>query len=292
MEKHDIESPVGAMCLARRFRELIDCNRMNQSPPVALITGAGSGIGRALARLLGQEGYAIAAVDRREEGLRLLAGELQTQQKTIAWGVADVTDPAGLSQATRDLEAMLGPADLLIASAGIGTETSGLNYNVDDMNSVMSVNLLGVSNSIGAVLPGMIERKRGHLVAISSIASYRGLPRLLAYCASKAGVNAIMDGLRVELAPLGIQATTICPGWVRTPLTEKLEGKLEHLVDVDFAAQEIAYAIRRKLAFYAFPRAMRWKLGFMMTWPRSWQDWYITRTMNRIKMNQGKQAPG
>ena len=292
MERHDIKCLAGARCFARRFRALIDCNRMTPSPYVALITGAGSGIGRALARLLGRDGYAIAAVDRREEGLRLLGDELQTQQKTIAWGLADVTDPASLSQATRELEAKLGPTDLLIANAGIGTETSGLNYNVDDMNKVMSVNLLGVSNSIGAVLPGMIQRKRGHLVAISSVASYRGLPRLLAYCASKAGVNAIMDGLRVELAPLGIQATTICPGWVRTPITEQLEGKLEHLVEVDVAAQEIAYAIRRKLAFYTFPRAMRWKLGFMMTWPRSWQDWYITRTMNRIKMNKDKQAPG
>jgi len=283
MEKHHIDSPVGATSLAGRFRGLIDCHRMDQSPRVALITGAGSGIGRALARLLGQEGYAIAAVDRREEGLRLLAGELQTHQITIAWGVADVTDPAGLSQAMRDLEASLGPTDLLIANAGIGTETSALNYSVDDMNAVMGINLLGVSNSIGAVLPGMIERKRGHVVAISSVASYRGLPRLLAYCASKAGVNAIMDGLRVELAPLGIHATTICPGWVRTPMTAQIQDQVEHLVEVDVAAQEIAYAIRRKLAFYAFPRAMRWKLGFMMTWPRACQDWYLARHMNRIR---------
>jgi NAD(P)-dependent dehydrogenase (short-subunit alcohol dehydrogenase family) len=267
---------------------------MSQSPRVTLITGAGSGIGRALAKLLVQEeGYLIAAIDRREDGLRSLADELQAfaddlgvNQKPIAWTVADVTDAAGLSQATRELEAKLGPTDLLIANAGIGTETSGLNYNIDNMNLVMSVNLLGVSNSIGAVLPGMIQRRRGHLVAISSVASYRGLPRLLAYCASKAGVNAIMDGLRVELAPLGIHATTICPGWVRTPMTEQIAGSLEHLVDVDAAAQEIAYAIQRKLAFYTFPRAMRWKLGFMMTWPRSWQDWYITRKMNRLKMKK------
>src|SRR5260370_17444207 len=107
MERHDIKCPAGARCFARRFRALIDCNRMNQSSPVALITGAGSGIGRALARLLGQEGYAIAAVDRREEGLRLLEDELQTQQKTFPWGVADVTDPARLSHATPHLHPRL-----------------------------------------------------------------------------------------------------------------------------------------------------------------------------------------
>jgi NAD(P)-dependent dehydrogenase (short-subunit alcohol dehydrogenase family) len=250
---------------------------------VALITGAGSGIGRALAKRLVAEGYAIAAIDRREEGLGTLAGELQGPN---AWALADVTDPAGLFQATRDLEAKLGPIDLLVANAGIGLETSGLSYNTADMNLVMSVNLLGVSNSIGAVLPGMIERKRGHLVAISSIASYRGLPKMLAYSASKAGVNAIMDGLRVELKPIGIDVTTICPGWIKTPLTAKIEGKLEHLLEVEDAAEEIAYAIRRKLKFYTFPRAMRWKMGFMTMWPRSVQDWWITRVLHRLKIKK------
>ena len=255
---------------------------MNQSPPVVLITGAGSGIGRQLAFLLAQDGYAVSAVDLREEGLRSLADEMQKLQKQFAWCVADVTDAAGLQQAVRDLEAKQGPTDLLIANAGIGRETSGLSYCADDMNKIINVNLIGVSNSIAAVLPGMIERKRGHLVGISSIASYRGLPRMLAYCASKVGVNAILDGLRIELAPLGIHTTIICPGWVRTPLTDPLEGHLDHLMEPAAAAKEIAYAIRRKLPFYTFPRAMRWKLGVMRMWPRSWQDALIRVMMNRI----------
>jgi NAD(P)-dependent dehydrogenase (short-subunit alcohol dehydrogenase family) len=252
--------------------------------PVALITGAGSGIGRACARLLALEGYAIAGIDRRDDGLCTLEEELRAQQKPIAWAVADVTDPGALVRATRELEAKLGPTDLLIASAGIGAETSGLSYDTGVMNLVMNVNLLGVSNSIGAVLPGMIERKRGHLVALSSVASYRGLPRMLAYSASKAGVNAIMDGLRVELKPIGIHVTTICPGWVKTPMTEKLAGKLEHLMEADDAAKEISYAIKKKLAFHAFPRSMAWKLGFMLCWPLSWQDWYISKKMNQIRV--------
>jgi short-subunit dehydrogenase len=259
---------------------------MNQNPPVALITGAGSGIGRALAKLLAQQGHSIAAIDRRDDGLRSLADELQAQQKTIAWRVADVAEPAGLLQAVGELEASLGPTDLLIASAGIGTETSGLAYNIANMNKVLSVNLLGVSNSIGAVLPGMIERKRGHLVAISSIASYRGLPRMLAYSASKAGVNAIMDGLRVELRSTGVHVTTVCPGWVRTPMTDQLEGKLDRMVDVDDAAAEIVHAINEKLPFYTFPRKMRWQFGLLMWLPRSWQDYYIRKQMNRVRVKK------
>jgi short-subunit dehydrogenase len=257
---------------------------MNSTQPIALITGAGSGIGRALAKLLAQRNYAIAGIDRRDNGLRTLADELAPHP--FAWRAADVTDPVGLAHSVHELEADLGPIDLLIASAGIGAETTGLAYDTALMNKVMSVNLLGVSNSIGAVLPGMIERQRGHLVAISSIASYRGLPRMLAYSAAKAGVNALMDGLRVELNPIGIHLTTVCPSWVRTPMTDQLEGKLEQMIDVEVAAAEIAYAIERKLLFYTFPRRMCWKFRLLMMMPRSWQDYYIRKMMHRIRVKK------
>jgi NAD(P)-dependent dehydrogenase (short-subunit alcohol dehydrogenase family) len=265
---------------------------MKPRQSIVLITGAGSGIGRELARTLAREGYAIAALDVCEEGLRSLADELQERQQRIAWARADVIDPPGLQQAVRALEDQLGPIDVLVANAGIGTETSGLNYNIEVMNRVLNVNLLGVSNSIGAVLPGMIQRKSGHLVAISSIASYRGLPKMLAYCASKAGVNAIMDGLRVELAPHGIHVTTVCPGWIRTALTDQIAGKLDHIMDADVAATEIAYAIRNKLTFYTFPGRMRWSLRLLIALPRPMQDWYISRLMGRIGMKKVEEAPG
>jgi short-subunit dehydrogenase len=258
---------------------------MNATSTV-LITGAGRGIGRALACVLAQQGYAIAALDVREEGLRSLADELQTRQQRIAWGVADVTEPAGLNSAVRELEAKLGPTDVLVANAGVAVETPGVDYNVENMNKIINVNLIGVSNSIGAVLPGMMQRKRGHLVAISSMASYRGLPRMLGYCASKAGVNSLMDGLRVELMPHGIAVTTICPSWIKTAMTENLEGELEQIMGVEDAVREIAYAINRKLAFYAFPRKMRWRLGFLTLLPRSWQDRYIRRIMDRFQMKK------
>ena len=151
------------------------------------------------------------------------------------------------------------------------------------MNKVLNVNLLGVSNSIGAVLPGMIERRRGHLVGISSLASFRGMPRMLAYSASKAGVNAIFDGLRVELHSVGITVTTVCPGWVRTPMTDQLAGKLSQLMDVESAAHEVAYAIRKKLVFHAFPRVMSWTLRILTALPRSWQDRLMRRVMHRVK---------
>ena len=105
--------------------------------------------------------------------------------------------------AAAQLEAQLGPTDLLVASAGVGRETSALDFDADVFAETVRINLIGVSNSIAAVLPGMCERRRGHLAALSSLASYRGIPRMAAYCASKAGVNAVDGRLARRIADSG-----------------------------------------------------------------------------------------
>jgi NAD(P)-dependent dehydrogenase (short-subunit alcohol dehydrogenase family) len=253
------------------------------APPVALITGAGSGIGRQLALLLARAGYRIAALDLQPAGLESLAEELKRQGTACATSIADVTDAAGLSAAIAALEAQLGPTELLIASAGVGIETSGLSYSADDMNKVLSVNLIGVSNSIAAVLPGMLRRGHGHLVGLSSVASLRGLPRMLAYCASKAGLNALLEGLRVELQPHGIAVTTICPGWVRTPMTAQIRGKLDYLLEVEDAARAIVGAIQRRQPFHVFPRRMHWRMRLLGWLPLTWQDRLIRKMLVRLE---------
>src|SRR5262249_35406087 len=134
---------------------------------------------------------------------------------------------AALQTAVTGLEQQLGPTDLLIAAAGIGRETHALDFSPADMEAVIRVNLIGVAHSFAAVLPGMRQRRQGHLVALSSLASYRGFPRMAAYSASKAGVNALCDSFRVELKPLGIAVTTICPGFIRTPMTSDLKLKVQ-----------------------------------------------------------------
>ncbi|MBY0526071.1 MAG: SDR family NAD(P)-dependent oxidoreductase [Gemmataceae bacterium] len=244
---------------------------------VALITGAGSGIGRQLARTLAAEGAAIAAVDLTPEPLAALAAELAG--KSIATAVADVTERDALLRATGDLQAKLGPADLLIASAGIGIETSALQFVAADFERVVRVNLIGVANSVAAVLPGMIERKRGHLVGLSSVASYRGFPLMAGYCASKSGVNALFDSLRVELNPLGIHVTTICPSWIRTPMTEKIGVPPAQMVPVETAARHIVDAIRRRRAFYAFPPSDVRQVRLLGWLPLSWSDWLVRRML-------------
>ncbi len=250
---------------------------------VALITGAGSGIGRALAVTLSRKGTAIAAIDVRAEGLRSLAEEMAQENRPFAWALTDVTDAPDLKAKTAELETRLGPIDLLIANAGIGSETSALHLDAAEMARIIGVNLIGVSNSLAAVLPGMLERKAGHLVAISSVASFRGLPRMLAYCASKSGVNAIMDGVRVEVSTHGLHATTICPAWIRTPLTTQVDVPMENLLEPEEAARLIVKAIEQRRPFYAFPRKMVWRLRVLGWLPLRWQDNMLRKMMGGKK---------
>src|SRR5262249_33828361 len=147
-------------------------------------------IGRQFAKALAAEGAKVAALDLNPALLESLAAELKG--KPFASAVVDVTDLAAVRAATKQMEGILGPTDLLIASAGLGRETTALDYKGEDMNAIISVNLIGVSNAIDAVLPGMRERRSGHIAALSSLASYHGMPRMAAYCASKAGVTALL----------------------------------------------------------------------------------------------------
>ena len=248
---------------------------------VTLITGAGSGIGRQLAMRLASEGARIAALDLQPGGLQSLAAELPG--KPVATALADVTDLQATREAVSTLAGRLGPVDLLIACAGVGRGTPAEEFDAEAINAILRINLIGVVNAIDAVLPGMRERRRGHLVALSSLASYRGLPLMSAYCASKAGVNALFDSLRVELRPFGITTTTVCPGWIKTPMTAELNLPDRMKMSVESACEAILDAIRRERPFLAFPPRLVWQLRMMRYLPRPIADWLAGREMERAK---------
>jgi NAD(P)-dependent dehydrogenase (short-subunit alcohol dehydrogenase family) len=249
---------------------------------VALITGAGGGLGKALALELGRAGYAIAGVDLQAQGLAELERELKASGTLAATEPADVTDADGLRKAVSALEGRLGGTELLIANAGIGRENPAVGFSAADFEAQVRVNLIGVATSVAAVLPGMLERGRGHLVAISSLASYRGMPLMAGYCASKSGVNALLDALRVELRPHGIFTSTICPGWIRTPLTSGLKNPPPRMLEVDDAARRIVRAIRRRKPFYAFPASMAWQVRLVRWLPTRLSDWLVARMMRGL----------
>ncbi|MBV9121886.1 MAG: SDR family NAD(P)-dependent oxidoreductase [Planctomycetes bacterium] len=251
---------------------------------VVLITGAGSGLGRALALTLAGAGARVGAIDLTPEPLLSLAAQVPGQN--LAWASADVTDRPGLRAAVAQLEKTLGPVDLLIANAGIGKETSALDFHAETVAEMVNVNLLGVANSIDAVLPGMLERRRGHLAAISSLASYRGMPQMAGYCASKAGLNALLDSLRVELKAHGIAVTTICPGWLRTPMTADLNRTLPFILEADQAARLIVEALRRRRPFYAFPPPSAWRVRLLGLLPCGLSDWLVFHLLKSLDQKE------
>jgi short-subunit dehydrogenase len=158
-----------------------------------------------------------------------------------------------------------------------------LNLKAQDVAALINVNLLGVVNSVAAVLPRMLERRRGHIAAISSLASFRGLPRLLGYCASKAGVNSFLEGLRLEVKSRGIEVTIVCPGWIRTPITAGLRLPMPQIMEADHAARRIVRALHQRKRFYAFPTSLAWQLRLLGWLPAAISDWFLAWMIRAAK---------
>src|ERR1051326_7646062 len=156
------------------------------SNKVVLITGASSGIGRGIALEIAARGAHLGMLARREELLNEIVDEARAKGVKAVAVAADVRDANAVRAAAERVRAELGPIDILIANAGIGTSDHALRLTPEHAANVIGINVLGAVNSVSALLPEMVERKRGRLVAISSLAAYRGLAKSAAYCASKA----------------------------------------------------------------------------------------------------------
>lgn len=223
---------------------------------VVLITGASSGIGRALAAEFGRRGASVALLARREEELLKVAGEVERAGGRALVLPADVRDADEVGAAVARAVELWGRVDVLVANAGISAVLPASELNAKEAGDIIAVNVVGAINSVAAVIPSMVERRSGHLVAISSLASYRGLPKSSAYSASKAAMSTLFESLRVDLRKSGVYVTTVHPGFIRTPLTARRK-RLPFLVEVDAAARKIVDAIERRKKTYAFP----WQLA-------------------------------
>jgi short-subunit dehydrogenase len=216
---------------------------MSFANQVAVITGASSGIGWALAKELARQGGKVGLIARRHDLLEALAAEIRQAGGTAALAAANVSDRAQTLAAIAEVRTALGPVELLVANAGVGVPTYLEPTNVPDVEQMFRVNLFGVLYAIEAVLPEMLRRGRGHLAAVSSMAAYKGLPGESGYCASKSAVNTYLEGLRIQLNSRGIAVTTICPGFIRTPMTAQNPFHMPWLMEPDEAARRIARAL-------------------------------------------------
>jgi short-subunit dehydrogenase len=248
---------------------------MLNMPQHILITGASSGIGAALAEEMAQRGFVVGLVARREPELRSLCKKIIAAGGQAGWATGDVADFESIAKAIGQLESTLGPVEILVANAGISARSLASDPDLLRIRKVMDVNYFGAIHSAKAVLPGMLERKRGHLVVISSVAGFRGLPKSSAYSSSKAAITNYWESQRLELAPHGIACTSINPGYIQTPLTDKNKHPMPFLISAETAAITMANGILSRRKVLTFPWRMRFVMGIMRLLP----TWIYDRIM-------------
>jgi short-subunit dehydrogenase len=248
------------------------------SGQTVVVTGAANGIGRATAEALASGGYRVGLLDRNPEMLAEVAGRLKASGATVSSALADVTDLAAVRSAVEAVEAEIGPTDVLLACAGIGGLTLLPDLEPCALRAMLDVNVVGVAHAIDSVLPGMIARGRGHLVGVSSVAGFRGMPWMASYSASKAAISAYLEGLRPALKRRGVTITTVCPGFVRTALTVDTPfRKPIKMLTPEQAARYIVRAIERRPRDYVFPFSTRLGMGFLRGLPNWAFDWMMDR---------------
>jgi short-subunit dehydrogenase len=244
--------------------------------PVVLVTGAAHGIGHATAVALAKRGTSVGLIDRDASALAELAQTLRDQGATVAQVAVDVTDRHGLIRAVSEIAATLGPIEVLVACAGIGSLTQVPQLETITLRQTLDVNLVGVAQSIEAVLPAMITRGRGHIVGVASVAGYRGFPWMISYSASKAALIAYLEAVRPGLRRRGVTVTTVCPGFVRTQMSTDIP--YQHpikMIEPEEAARHLLRAIDRRPRNCVFPWDMRIGLAILKYMP----DWFFDRLM-------------
>jgi short-subunit dehydrogenase len=252
---------------------------MTEAPLRVVITGASSGIGKALAHEYARRGATLALIARRGDLLAQLGGTLAVRSYTY---VADVLDGRALAAAAADFIGRVGCPDVVIANAGVSAGTlTGKPQDNPVFEEILAVNVIGMMLSFQPFVEPMKARKHGTLAGIASIAGFRGLPGAAAYSASKAAAISYLESLRVELAGSGVSVVTICPGYVATPMTGGNPYRMPFLMDADVAAGKIAEAIEQRKRFYVLPWQMAVVGWFMRHLPRPLYDSLFSRAPHK-----------
>ena len=242
-----------------------------QSKPRIFITGASSGIGAALATHYARGGAVLGLCARRLEPTQALLDSLGAAGACYP---VDVTDASSLQAAAADFTRGFGTPDIVIANAGVSAGT--LTENLEDLSAfrkIMDTNVLGIAVTFQPFLEALRARGSGTLVGIASVAGFRGLPGGGAYSASKSAAITYLESLRVELRGSGVSVVTLCPGYIRTPMTAANRYRMPFLIDADEAARRMARVISAKRRFAVIP----WQMALVSIVLRRLPRWLYDR---------------
>jgi short-subunit dehydrogenase len=226
--------------------------------PLVFITGASSGIGQALAARFLAAGYRLALVARRTHEVQSWANAVNISADSYQIYSADVSNIDSIVAAGKACVAQLGLPDVVIANAGIsvGIDTAE-RLDLDVLARTLATNNVGLAATFHPFVADMVQRRRGTLVGIGSVAGIRGLPGHGAYCASKAAVIGYCESLRGEMRPHGVKVVTLCPGYIDTPLTRKNPYSMPFLMPADVFADQAFKAIMAGNSYRVIP----WQMG-------------------------------
>ena len=229
-----------------------------------VITGASSGIGRALAQEMARRGHALGLTARRMALLEQLRDELQAahgKKLRVELATLDVCQSAGVGKTLHELFARLGGIDTIVVNAGANDITHIGDGDLEKELNLIQTNLVGAIATINAATEHFLKRGKGHIVGISSLASLQPVATQAAYCASKAGFSMYLDSARIELKRKGIAITDILPGYIKTDIVEGVDiGQLPFAIPVEQAAREMARLIEKRVKSGVVP-AFPWKLA-------------------------------
>jgi NAD(P)-dependent dehydrogenase (short-subunit alcohol dehydrogenase family) len=248
---------------------------MRTRPSTVLVTGASSGIGRALSLEYARGGARLAICARRAEELEVTASEAKKLGGSALCIPLDVRDPQAVGEAVKRADHELGGLDMVIANAGRGDTKLSTRLAWEHVGPVLDVNVTGALATLVAAIPVMIAQKHGQLVGVSSLAGSRGLPTSAAYSASKAAVSVFLESLRIDLGPVGIHVTDVRPGFVATPINEAAKHPMPFRWPVEKAARHIVRRLESAPPVIAFP----WPLVLATSFGRLLPAWLYDRVM-------------
>ncbi len=263
-----------------------------KEPRRILITGASSGIGRALAREYAAPDMSLVLLGRDAARLNAVAEECRAQNAEVETHIADVRDREAMTRAIEEAFARA-PLDLLVANAGVATGLSPgqILENPDAVRGNFAINVFGVFNSVEPAILPMCERRKGQIAMVGSMAGVRGLPYSPAYCAAKSAVHLYAESLRGVLTPHGVDVNLIVPGFVKTPMSARTKSWQPSAIGDDAAAKIIRRGLARGKVVIAFPRYMYWALRFFTICPPRLVDAVMRRFSAEVPETQERETP-